>query len=92
MAATVVADNSAHVLRDRVEILDQVLGRLRAQFGVLLHGAVQVRHIRLVVLVMVQLHRRFIDIGLKSGVVIRQGRKFKWHLRFSCWAIRCTYT
>ena len=79
VAAAVVLDDLAHVFGDGAEVLDQVLGRLRAEFGVLLDRAVQVGDVGLVVLVVVQLHGRFVDVGLEGGVVVGKRGKFECH-------------
>ena len=79
VAAAVVLHDRAHIFRNCVEILDQLLGRLLAQFGMLLDRAVQVRDVGLVVLVVVQLHGRLVDGGLEGGVVVRERRKFVSH-------------
>ncbi len=72
MPAAVVLDHLADVLRNARQILQQLIGRLLAQLRMLLYRPVQVRHIGLVVLVVVQLHGRFVDGGLKRRVVIGQ--------------------
>ena len=49
----------------------------------LLDRAIQVRDIRLVMLVVMQLHRRFVDIRLKRSVVVGQRWKFVGHRSLS---------
>ncbi len=86
VSAAVIADNRTHVLGHAGQVGNQLFGSLLAQLGVLLHRAVQVRHVGLVMLVVVQLHRCFVDGGFESGVVVGKGREFKSHgsCSFSC--------
>jgi hypothetical protein len=72
VAAAVVLDDLADVLGDAGEVFDQLFRRLFAQVGVLFDGAVEVGDVGLVVLVVVQLHRRFVDKRLEARVVIGQ--------------------
>ena len=49
------------------QILQQIFGGfLEPKLGVLLDRAVQVGHVRLVVLVVMQLHRRFVDVAAQE--------------------------
>ena len=79
MPAAVVADNRAHIFRNCGQIAHQLFRRLRSKLSVFVDRTVQVGHISLVMLVMVQLHRRLVDGRLEGGIVIGKGRKFKSH-------------
>jgi hypothetical protein len=79
MTAAIVAHHGPHILRNAREVREQFFGRLLAQLRVLFYRAVQVGHISLVMFVVVQLHRRFIDGRLEGGIVVVEGRKFESH-------------
>ncbi len=89
VAAAVVLDDLADILRDGGEVLDEFFGGLLAELGVLLDGAVEVGDVGLVVLVVVELHGRLVDGGLEGGVVVGERGKFEGHVGFSCWVMRC---
>ena len=76
VAAAVVLDDVADVFGDGVEVLDEVFGGFLAEVGVLFDGAVEVGDVGLVVLVVVELHGRFVDVGLEGGVIVGQRGKF----------------
>ena len=52
---------------------NQVLGALALQLGMLLERRVEVVHIRLVMLAVVNLHRLRVDVRLERGEVVGQG-------------------
>jgi len=52
------------------QIAEQVFGRVLAEVGVLLDGAVQIGDVGLVVLVVVQMHGFGVDVRFQSGVII----------------------
>src|SRR5579875_81416 len=79
VAAAVVPHHGADLLGHAGQVLQQLFRGLLAELGVLLHRTVEVGDIGLVVLVVMQLHRRFVDGGLKRGIVVRQGRQFESH-------------
>ena len=79
VAAAVVLHDLADVFGDAGEVLDQLFGGLLAEFGVFVDRAVQIGDVGLVVLVVVELHGRFIDEGFESGVVVGEWRKFEGH-------------
>ncbi len=83
VAAAVVADDGADVLGDAGEVGDELFGGFLAEFGVLLDRAVEVGDVGLVMLVVVELHGRFVDGGLESGVVVGKGGKFEGHGSYS---------
>ena len=72
VAAAVVLDDLAYVFGDAGEVLEELLRRFLADLGVLLYRAVQIGDVGLVVLVVVELHRGFVDGGLKRRVIVWQ--------------------
>ena len=72
MASAVVADGSADVFGNCVEVADEILGRLAGELRVLLEGGVQILHICTVVHVVMQSHRLLIDGGIQCVIGIRQ--------------------
>ena len=84
VAAAVVLHDLADVLGDGGEVPDEVFGGFGGQFRVLVDGAVEVGDVGLVVLVVVQLHGRFVDVGLEGCVVVGKRGKFVGHCIFSC--------
>jgi hypothetical protein len=79
MAATVVADYRTYIFRNAGQIGKELFGGLLAEVRVLFNRAVEVGDVGLVMLVVVQLHGRFVDGGLEGGVVVWEGRKFEGH-------------
>ena len=75
MAAAVVADGAADVLGHGVDVLDQILDALALQLGVLVERRVEVVDVRRVVLVVMDPHRLFVDVGLQRVVIVGQWRK-----------------
>ena len=77
VAAAVVLDDFADVFGDGGEVLNELLGGLAAEVGVLFDGAVEVGDVGLVVLVVVELHGRFVDVGLEA----RRSRRARGEVR-----------
>ena len=73
MAAAVVADGRALVVGDLRQVGDDVLDRLVRPVGALERGVYLV-HVGLVVLVVVDAHRRLVDVRLERVVVVGEGR------------------
>ena len=71
MAAGVVADRGADVVRDPGDAAQQLVERLLVQLGVLVERGIQVVDVRLMVLRVVDLHRLPVDVRLERGVVVR---------------------
>jgi len=69
VAAAVVADRTSLVVRNRLEVLEDLLDRLVVPFGAL-EGGVHLVDVRLVMLVVVQVHGRVVDVRLERGVVV----------------------
>jgi hypothetical protein len=78
VAAAVVADRGALLLGDLGEVRDDLLDRLVGEVGALERG-VRLVHIRLVVLVVVDLHRLRVDVGLERRLLVWQGRDLVGH-------------
>src|SRR5271155_3576216 len=76
VAAAVVADDGADILGNVVDVSQQVLGSVFAEFGVLLDGAIEVIDVGLVMLVVVEMHGLLVDVRLERGVVIGQWWNF----------------
>src|SRR5919197_4320588 len=75
MTAAVVADGRADVLGDAVDPAQQVLERLLLQLGMLVERGVQVVDVCLMMLPVVDLHRRGVDVGLQRPEIVRQWRQ-----------------
>src|SRR4029079_9784701 len=80
VAAGVVADGGA--VRDRVEVLEDLLDVLVGPLAAF-EGGVGLVDVSLVVLVVVDAHRRLVDVGLERVVVVRKVGDFICHLRVS---------
>jgi hypothetical protein len=78
VAAAVVAHGLLLVLRQRVEVLQDLLDRLAVELGAL-QRCVGLVHVGLVVLVVVHAHRRLVDVRLERGVVVGERRDFVGH-------------
>jgi len=61
------------------EIADECFERLGFQRGVAGDGLVEVVHIRLVMAVVMDLHRQRVKVGFEGCLVIGQGREFVCH-------------
>ena len=83
VAAAVIADDAANIFGNAGEIGNELLRRLLAEFRMLFNSAVEVGDVGLMVLIVMQLHGRLVDGRLESGVVVRKGRKFEGHGRYS---------
>ncbi len=70
VAAAVVADRGADIFWNIIQVAKQVFGRMLRQVRVLFDGSIQVGDIGLMMLVMVELHGRFINVWFEGGVVI----------------------
>src|SRR5437764_14706771 len=73
VATAVVAQRALLVGGQRVEVLDQLLHRL-VDVVCALERRVGLVDVGLVVLVVVNAHRRLVDVRLQRGVVVRQWR------------------
>ena len=65
------------------EVLDQILGALALQLGVLLERGVQVVDVGLMMLAVMDLHRLRVDVRLERGEVIGQGWQLMGHRNIS---------
>jgi hypothetical protein len=79
VSAAIVLHNFAYIFGDGAEVLDKIFWRFFAQLGVFFDGSVEIGDVSLMVLVVMELHGRFVDVGLESGVVIGQRGKFVSH-------------
>ena len=75
VAAAVVADRRLDVVRDAVDVLDQVVQALLMQLGVLVERGIEVGDVRLMMLAVMDLHRLAVDMRFERGGVVRQRRK-----------------
>ena len=73
VASSIVADGCPDVLRDRIEVANQIFRGFLTKLGMLFQGGVEVLHISAVVHVVVQGHRLLVDDGFECRIVIRQG-------------------
>lgn len=71
MAADVIAHCGADGFGHVVDIAQQILGAMPMEAGVALERGVGVRHIRGVVLVVVDPHGPCVDMWLERGVIVR---------------------
>src|SRR5471032_2094107 len=79
VAAAVVAHRGADVFGHGVDALQQILDALRLQLGMLVERGVQIRHVGLVVLAVMNLHRRLVDVGFERVGRVRKRRKCVSH-------------
>ena len=87
MPATVVAHDAALVLRDLLEVADDVLDGLVGPLGAL-ERAIDAVHVRLVVLVVMNPHRLLVDVRLEGRVVVGQRRNGVRHaFSFRWWCV-----
>ena len=75
MPAAIVANGSADIFGNAVDVAQQVLDTLFAEFRMLLDGGVQIIHIGGMMLIMVQRHGLRVDVRLQRGIVVRKRRK-----------------
>ena len=66
MAAAVVAHRAADVLRHGIQVLDQVVDALGFQRGVAGEGFVEVGHVSVVVLAVMDFHGGLVDVGFQG--------------------------
>ena len=66
MTAAVVANRTTDVFGHGIDARQQFLDRLRVQLGVLVERGVEVRHVRLMMLAVVNFHRARIDVRLEG--------------------------
>ena len=78
MAATLVADGGALVLGDRIEVGDDVVDAAALVLGAG-QRRVQLVHVGLVVLVVVEPHRLLVDVRFEGGIVVGQRGNLKRH-------------
>lgn len=79
VSAAVVTDRTADGFRHSGEVGDEVVDRLAAEFRSAFEGLVEIRHVRGMMLVVMDLHRLRVDAGLQSVVGIGQWWKFVGH-------------
>ena len=77
--AAVVAHRRTDVLGDGIEVGDQLLDRLALQLGILLERGIEIVHIRLMMLAVMDLHRLLVDERLERVVGVGKRRKFVGH-------------
>ena len=75
VAAPVVAHRGTDVLRHARDAAEQRLEALLVQRGMLVERRVQVAHVRLMMLAVVDLHRLGVDVRLQRGIVVGQERQ-----------------
>jgi hypothetical protein len=93
VAAAIVADGGPDVLGDAVDRATQLLDGLRLKVRVLLQRRIQIVHVCLVMLPVMNLHRFRIDVRLECGEIVRQLREFVRHASSSRggapWRLAC---
>ena len=70
MAAAVVSDGTANVFGNSRQVSNEFFRRFAEEFRMLFNGAVQIVDVGLVVLVVVIVHRFFVNVRLESVVSI----------------------
>ena len=75
MSSALVADSRAGRFRQGAKVGDQLFDGLACQFRVRRNGGVQVVHIGLVVLVVMQMHGGCVEVRFERVVSVRQGRQ-----------------
>ncbi len=80
VAPAIVANRRPNRFRHLVEVAQQVLDREPGELRIRLERFVQVVDVRCVMLVVVELHRLRIDVGLERVVTESQGRKLVCHV------------
>src|ERR1035438_10691478 len=76
VASAIIADGAAHGFGHVLQALDQVLGGEVLELGGLVDSGVEVGHVSLVMLVVMQMHGLGIDERFQSRVVVGQRRNF----------------
>jgi hypothetical protein len=79
VAAAIVPHGGPSLLGQELEVVEDLLDRPVGPFGVVERG-VQLLDVRRMVLVVVDSHRRFIDVWFESVVGVGKRRKFVRHL------------
>src|SRR6185436_1607052 len=79
MAAAVVAHGGTNRFGHAVDALDEVLEALRRKLRGLFNGSVEVRHVRVVVLAVMNLHRLLVDVRFERVARVRKWRKCVSH-------------
>ena len=74
MTSSVVAYRRTGGIRYVGKVRDEFLKSLSSKLGVCGHGCIQVIHIRLVMLVVVQVHGSRVKAGLERVITVGQGR------------------
>lgn len=77
VTAAVVADDGLEGRREGFALPQELLDGLSVELGMVLEGGVEIGDVGGVMFSVVELHRRGIDVGLKSGEVVRQCRDGK---------------
>ncbi|MNG11727.1 hypothetical protein D3C84_952880 [compost metagenome] len=79
MAAAVVANCGTDCFRYAVQVSDQIFDRFALQFWSGLQCSVQVRNVSVVVTIVVNCHRRLVDMRFERVVRVRQCRQLMSH-------------
>src|SRR4051812_46332703 len=82
VTAAVVANGHADVLRNLLDVSAQILDALLGN-TLSIERRIQVGHVRIVMLVVMDLHRLGIDVRFQGVVRIWQRRQCVWHVRVS---------
>src|SRR5260370_69943 len=80
MPAAVVSYGCADILGDAIQVAQQFLDRKSLKIGLAFEGFIEVRNVRAVVLVVVDLHRHLVDVRLERIRWIWKRRKNVGHL------------
>src|SRR5947209_13526449 len=83
MTTAIVAHSRADTLRHIIDMAHQLINIHRGKLRLVFECSVQVVDIRSMMLVVMQLHRLGVDVGLERVVAIREGRNFESHEHFS---------
>ena len=75
MAATLVANGGAYLFGHRVQIGDEIVDGSGGKLRVVGHSRIQVVHVGLVMLVVVQMHGLGVDVWLERVVGVRKCRQ-----------------
>src|SRR5262249_11054075 len=76
VASAVVADRSANVFGNGIQVSEQVFDTLGQQLGMLLQRGIQILDVGAVMHVVVELHGFLVNIGFECGVFVWQGWQF----------------
>ena len=72
VAAAVVAHGRADVFGHAVHVANQIVEALVVQLGMLVERVVQIRHVGLMMLAVMNLHRLGVDVRFERGKIVRQ--------------------